>query len=403
MKKSALLILFLFFTQIVPAFARGVKCIPHIPDGSGYKTKIDVVNVSSRRNITNFRIRFFQPNGSPWSLSTSLGTGSSFTLSIPMRSVTRIETSGLSSPATGGYALVEDLEPYNSVYSSDFAVGLTVYYEISNVSGVQDAVAIPVIEGTCTGTLPVEISAAKGINTAIALVNLSSVANDIWIDLIPTGTGESKSVHLVLDANSYQPRYLNQMFDPLGDFKGIIEFESIYPIALLSLLETQGVNGPQYSTLVPVDREDLRRNTNLYVPMPKYGGKLPAMPIDIDKFIVDYFRVGEEDSFAWDLLYVLTNSKTRKLSPLWGQIAVLGKQDEYNFDAVTLNQLKNLTYGSDPIDLSDGSTAMSNIPYSFAVLTDVGNYAKVRIIGVKTFTDSGNPYYDLILEVTVYR
>ena len=410
MKKLFPGIVFAFFLQVVPGFSRGDKVIPQVADGSGIRTKFDLTNISPSVTIANFTLRFYTQTGSPWTVKTNLGQASQFPLNIGARQTLRIETQGATSPAASGYAVIEDNEPNNSVYSMDYVLGISVYYEISNSRGVVDTVSVPAGQPTALGTLPVEYTQAKGVYTGIAVVNLTNGPNKVKIDLYPSGTGNATSTTITLAAGQQRSEFFHQnMFPALSsqDFKGLAEFKADGPIAILALLQTNSYTGDvQYATLVPTDREGLRRNSYMYVPMATYSAPStnPTMPVDIDNFIVDFFRVGDDEGFSWDFIYEATGKTTRQLKPVNGAAFYpLGAKTDAEIDAISLPQLMSLNYTANPIDMSDGKPALQ-ILYSFAVLTELGNYAKVRLIATKLFTDtSGNPFVDLMFEVTVYR
>jgi hypothetical protein len=409
MKRAWLGVFIAFFLQVLPGFSRGDKVIPQVADGSNIRTKFDLTNISPSVTIGNFKLKFYKQNGQVWTVKTNLGTASEYTLNIAPRQTLRIETQGATSPAAAGYAVIEDNEPQNSVYSMDYVLGISVYYEISNAKGVVDTISVPVAQPTALGTLPVEYTQAKGVYTGIAVVNLMNGANSLKIDLYASGTGTSSSTTINLAAGQQRAEFFHESLFPAlrtQDFKGLAEFKADGPVAILALLQTNSYTGDvQYATLVPTDREGLRRNSYMYVPEATYVGSANnTMPVDIDNFIVDFFRVGDDEGFSWDLVYEATGKTTRQLKPVNGAgVYPLGVMEDTAIDALSLPQLMALTYTTTPIDLSDNKPALQ-IKYAFAVLTELGNYAKVRLIGTKTFNDTaGNPFVDLMFEVTVYR
>jgi hypothetical protein len=408
MKKLWLGMVVAFFLQVIPGFARGDKVIPQVADGTGIRTKFDLTNISPSVTISNFKLKFYRQNGSAWTVKTNLGTASEYALNIGPRQTLRIETQGASSPAISGYAMIEDNESNNSYNSVDYALGISVYYEISNSKGVVDTVSVPVGKPTALGTIPVEYTQAKGIYTGIAIVNLSASKNPVKIDLYPSGTGNSSTTTITLDPFQQRAEFFHEsMFTALRtqDFKGLAEFSSDGPIALLALLQTNSYTGDvQYATLVPTDRMALRNNTYMLVPEATYVGTgNNSMPVDLDNFVVDFFR-NQEENMAWDILYEGTGKTTRQLRPVNGAgFYPLGIKSDDEIDALSLPQLMSLNYTTSPIDFSDGKPALQ-IKYAFAVLTDLGQYAKVRLVNYSVFTGSdGNPFVDLMFEVTVYR
>ncbi len=401
--------------QAIPGYARGDKVIPQVADGGGIRTKFDLTNVSPSATIANFRLRFYAADGNPWTVNTTLGPGSDFALNIAPRQILRVETLGTTSPAISGYAVIEDNEPNNyrpgttSVYSMDYVLGISVYYEISTSRGVVDTVSVPVSRPTALGTFPVEYTRAKGICTGIAVVNLTDSTNQVRISLYPSGTGAAAEFTLDLAAREHRAEFFHQnMFPALlnQDFKGIAEFKADGPLAILALLQTNSYSGDvRYATLVATDREALRRHSYMYVPEPGYIGSVSnTMPVDVDNFVVDFFRVGGEESYPWDFVYEATDRTTRQLKPVnSAAFAPLGLKTDAEIDAVSLPQLRSLTYTADPIDMSDGKPGLQTW-YSFAVRTEIGNFAKVRLVSTKASVDSeGNPFVDLMFEATVYR
>jgi hypothetical protein len=196
------------------------------------------------------------------------------------------------------------------------------------------------------------------------------------------------------------------LFPGIKTFKGMAEFTADGPVALLGLLQTRAADGtPRYSTLVPVDKESLRRNSYMAFLQAETDSN-PFMPLDIDGLAVDFMRVtGNPNGYSWDLeyRYGAPDTTDRYLRTFNGAAIVsLGMYSDNAFDALSLPDLKALNnYSTGDIDLS-GSNLYEN--RTFAVITDLKNYAKVRIFRIKDTTDSfARPLKDLVLEVVVYK
>ncbi len=403
-----------------PAYSRGDKCIPQVADGSDYHTRFDLVNISPQQSINGtFKLRFFHKDGTPWTLSFAAGsaqlTASEYLLTLAPRQNIRIETLGKSSPTTSGYAILEDDETKNfrdsdqALYSMDFVIGVSAYYVYYQGSSISDTVAVNPAEPTALGTFPVEVDVANRVSTGISIVDLSGAANNVQLDLYSSGTLVS-SVTVPVLGNHQVVQFLNEpgMFPSLTNFRGIVEFKSTGPVALLTLLETDIASGPQFATIQPTDREALRRNTYMAIPEPF---DVPGvMPIDLDRFVVDWTSLADEEGMSWDLKYVKDNTG-RRLVPAtenYAGLAVLGVLSNAQFGQLSLQDLKGLNYNSSGIDLSDGSTTLSQIQnpganqaYVFAVKTDLGHYAKVWVF--ETVEDSAHTYLDLVVAAVVYR
>ncbi len=210
-----------------------------------------------------------------------------------------------------------------------------------------------------------------------------------------------------------ESEFLDQnLFPGLSKFKGIAEFVATGPVAILGLLETAAVNGPQYSTLFAVDKEALRSNTYMVL-LQAQTASYPYVPMDIDGFTVDYFRTGlrlnstyPTENYSWDLWYAYGAPDTtdRYLQALNNaSIAPLGTLDDAGFDSISIYTLKNLSNYTEngTIDLSGSDSNLQNL--AFAVHTDIGNYAKARIVRLIDTTSGSTQYKDLVLEVCVYK
>lgn len=412
---SVLMLLAVILAYAIPANARGNKVIPQVADGPGYHTKFDLINISSRETIANFKLRFFRQTGASWSLTVKIGsgifTGSDFTLNLSPRQTVRVETMGSSAQDTAGYVIIEDNEPKNTGYSQDFVLGISVFYEVYSGGKVVDTVSVPVTDPTGLGTFPVEIDSSKSLLTGFAVVNLAGVANKVTLQLYAADSTPGQSVDFTIDAGKQRAEYLNQfLFPGLGSFKGMAEFRCTGAVGILALLQTPAADGSiRYSTLVPTDREALRRNTRAYLRQ-STSSTSPFMPMDVDAMVADYFRTSDADeNFSWDFgfEYNGTNITSRFLKPYNGAvIAPLGIMSDYSqFDNISLPYLKSLSYSENTIDMSDGSPNWRT-SFAFAIRTDLGNYAKIRIDTINDVTYADQPgvtYKDLVLEIYVYR
>ena len=187
------------------------------------------------------------------------------------------------------------------------------------------------------------------------------------------------------------------------------EFDSGGPIAILALLQTSTSNGVQYATMVPTDKETLRRNSYVFVPQPLFAllaSDSAFMPVDVDEMRVDYNRMIEgAEGYSMDFTYETESKTARSFVPRNGAgFAKLGKKDAASFDALSLAELQALQYTSTKIDLTDNAEALAE-EYAFAVRTEIGHYAKVRLFRIVEVVDQqdGIRYRDIGLEVCVYR
>ena len=390
------------------AFSRGDKIIPQVVSGAGWSTKFDLTNVSPNRAITNMRLVFYLNNGAPWAVQTNRGTGA-IQLSLQPRQTIRVETTG--GLAGAGYAVIYDEEEENSRYSQDYALGISVFYVFSGASGVVDTVTVPVAQPTAAAVLPVEMNDSQKTYSGLAIANWAGYTNTITLNLYPDNWNPSmqpRTVTFQLQEREQRAEFLDEnLFPGLTSFKGMAEITAVGPVALLGLLQTAAVGGQQYATLIPVDKEALRRNSHMVL-LQVIDDDNPYTPLDIDGFTSDYFRIigvagDTTESYSWDLeyRYEAPDGNVRFFRPVNNaEMAYLGIQNSDNFDAISLPDLKALSYSYDDFDLS-GSNLQVNA--TFAVHTDVGNYAKIRIVQIVDTTYGSRLNKDLVLEVYIYK
>ncbi len=423
MKSVARLVfcLILFSGAAQMGFCRGDKAIPQVVNYLGWVTNFDLTNISPIQTISNMTLSFFKNDGSAWNVQISMDgtvkTGTSFSLNLASRQTTRVSVTG--GDLGQGYAVISDQETDTVYYSADFELGVSVFYTFSNQAGVADTVTITVSRPTGVVSAPVQIDTANGITSGFAILNRASAKKTIGIDLYRSDGTYYGSKTIDLDSNNQWSGYLNiggtPLFPELTTFKGSMEIASDGPFVFMGLLQTKaaGVDNLQFSTLAPVDKESISKSTYMIL-IQHTSDADTATPVDFDGFVSDFYRarakdrgnIGDTDDWSWDLLYGWTSPDTSSLyfQPVSGAgIASLGtKQADADFDNISLPYLKGLTYNtSTKIDLS-GSLLKAYGTY--AVRTDVGNYAKFRIVRIMSDLDlQSRPLTYLILEVLIFK
>jgi hypothetical protein len=423
---AILTILLIPFLRAVPALAIGDKVIPHVVNGAdsglGYRTKIDITNLSyfSNTTITKVTVYFYKDDGTAWTLGIkdpatgNLQNVSSVILNLGTLQTLRIETSGTGAFGSG-FAIIRNLEA-TTYLPDDYETAITVFFEVLQSGNIIDTVSVPVGRPTVSFAFPVEIDKTVNptLRTGFAIANLVDVANRVDIDLyenmVPQSGNAQKypqSASITLSSppvTKKTARFLDeaQFFPNITKFKGVAVGVAQYPVALLTLLQTPTTTGGvQYATLVPAYLDSLRRNTLMYLPQ--------GYALDADIPVVDYFRdetavqddVGKYAEIPWDVLFETVSTTVRQLTPQAGTtVAVIGQQNVDQFDAITIETLRGLSYGTTSIDLRDGSANLQE-GFTFAVKTGLGQYAKVRVRTVITFSASTNK--DIVLEIYVYK
>ncbi len=421
---ALLAILVLPILPAVPAWAHGDKVVTQMADGSSgglrYKTKFDITNLTYSQpnsSLTKVTLYFYKSNGDPWLVSTNKGLTSSVPVPLSPSQTMRVETDGLAANISSGYAILRNLEATTDL-PDDYEVSMTVYYEVSKQNGfgvyeVIDTVSVPISQPTVSFGFPVEINPSKGLNTGFAVVNLTDNPNAVNIYLYDEdGNRYSQSASLQLSGSiPATPKQASHFLDEANffpglktqGFKGMAFADSTGPVAILSILQTSTAqSGVQFATLTPAYMDSLRRNTLLFLPQ--------GYSLDADLPVVDYFRdeTSTPDAYyeiPWDLLYETDQDTTKRwLTPLSGAsfsvIGVIDPSVAYQFDALTVEDLRNMTYTADRIDLGNASANLT-AGFSFAVKTGLGRYAKVRVRQIFEYTDP--TYKDFAIEIYVYK
>lgn len=434
-KRVAVVLVAVFFLGfgIPEGFARGNQIIPHIVDGPTARTVFKLTNISG--NLTNIggviynkSIEFFHQDGTPWQIMTSSGNqpvskirvGAGVADYLPPSFTIKIETLGQSPVLTTGYAVVRDNEDYFPSDSSDSTLGIWVAYQITTESGsLVDVVNVP--EGTPTRlwALPIWTDASQDIYDGIAILNLEDrpvkVNLELW-QTDPQAIPLDKKDGFTLNPKQQVAGFIGGVFfRGLTKYKGTLRGRADGAVAVIALTQNGSGSGVQYSTLEPKYMETLRRNSFLYLPeaqeLVSSGLTKVFTPVDVDELKVDSTAENiartpggrtSDDAFSWDFVYETDSTGARKAVPKNGaKLAVIPVKTGF---FISPSELRSLTFSDEPIDFSNGSRNLVR-EFTFAVKTDLGRYAKVRVVNVFTHsnTPSSQRYTDLLLEVFVQR
>jgi len=406
------------FTILHPAlaWAHGDKVIPQVVDGaqSGglrYITRFDLTNISysssATQPLTKVTLLFFTADGKPWTVSTKdQGVTSAVPVTISATQTVRVETTGTGA-ITSGYAILRN-QASTTYLPDDNDVVITVYYEILQGNNVINTVSVPVGQPTVSCTFPVEIDMTQTPNllTGFAIVNLINAANTVEIDLYSgDGTQFGQRATLTQNASSENVGFLNeaQFFNLPANtkFKGSAFVTSAAPVTVIPLLLTPTSTGPQYATLVPTYLDALRTNTLMYL---EQGYALDADLPGVDYFHDETNTIDSYDEGPWDVLFHTVSSTARQLLPQNGaMVSTLGVYNGQSmidqFDAISLSDLLSKKYSINPIDLSDNNSTNLQDGFAFAIKTNLGRYAKVRVRYIISWTGGD----DLVLEIHVFK
>jgi hypothetical protein len=164
-----LAILLLMFTGLCSAeiVFQGGGVIPQLVDGNGWKTIITLVNLDD--SSCSYTVFFNDDNGSALSLTTTLGTGSKFSGTLPARGSTVIETAGLNAGLSQGWA-------YVNTAATNIIGGTAVFRRVA--LGQPDYEASEPIDTGITNRLAFPFDHITDA-TGVALVNLLGSATNL--------------------------------------------------------------------------------------------------------------------------------------------------------------------------------------------------------------------------------
>jgi hypothetical protein len=391
-----LMAVFLFIGTI-PALANGEQVIPHLTDGSGViRTKIDLSNLSSTTVITRMKIYFFLASGDPWVVATNLGTASEFQLDLGKNQSARIQTSGLSAGLVSGYAVIRSFE-WNPATSTDWRLGVSVFYEVLSGGQVVDTVSVPNAQPTLHWLFPAEFDYASDLFSGFALVNLADSDNEVslqlWASFTPPSADASNagSATITLKPGEKFSQFLHEkkLFPPRNSFRGVLVGTASKPVAVVALLQTRTPSGPQYATLSAEYLDAQHTEGFVYL--------ADDLHLDADIPVAHYVTL--DDSGSSDLHYQFTSSEVHRLVPRNGAgIAVFGIRSLNELNDISLDQLRNLSYSAQSVDMSDFTGRMTP-GFTFALRTALGRLAKVRVAQVI----QRGYYKDLALQIFTYR
>lgn len=222
------------------AFAQHYYNFPHFVSGGGWASDIFLTNQGSQ-SVSDVQVSFFDDSGAPRAVSTTIGTGSVFTLTLAAGETRIIQTASAGATITG-YVLVR-------FPSSGSIRGSEIFrYTEANVTITQ--VGVPMQSPFQHYSFPVEIKSSSAVNTGVALANLVFGADqnrrqDTVIDLIRSDGSLQQSTVVALGAGQHVAKFLDQLFPGVDNFSGTLSISGPNPIGVLGLKQ----NGSVYASV----------------------------------------------------------------------------------------------------------------------------------------------------------
>jgi hypothetical protein len=221
------------------AFAQRYAVFPRFVSGGGWTSDLSLTNQGTS-TVTGINVSFYDPNGHPLSVVSSLGNGSSFDFSLAS-GATRVLS------VTPGSALVEGyiVATYPSFNS---AVRGNQIFRYEQSGTVHTEVGVPQQEQGDHFTFPVEVHSDQGVRTAVALTNpvgFNSAAETLVVNLIGTDGAVRDVATVELQPGQHLARFLDEadLFPGLDNFSGSVSVSSPLGAAVLAFRQDKQAFG----------------------------------------------------------------------------------------------------------------------------------------------------------------
>jgi hypothetical protein len=238
MKKCCGIVL-LLLAFVAPAFAQRYVVFPRFASGGGWTSDLSLTN-QGISTVSGINISYYDINGNPLSVESSLGNGSSFNLSLSA-GASRLISVTPAGALKEGY-IVATYPSFNSPVR-----GNQIYrYEQGGI--VQAELGVPQQEQGDHFSFPVEVHSAQGISTAVALTNpvgYNSTTENLVVNLIGADGGVRDVATVELRPGQHLARYLHEaeLFPGLDNFSGSISVSGPLGAAVLAFRQDKQAFG----------------------------------------------------------------------------------------------------------------------------------------------------------------
>jgi hypothetical protein len=223
-----------------PSYAQRYTTLPQFVSGDGWSCDIFLTNQSAQA-ISGLVISFYGNDGLPITVSTSIGSGASFTVSLdPGASrVIRIPSSG---SIKVGYAIIKAPTPGS--------VTVTEVFRSEQSGTVVADLGVPQLGKHNHYSFPVEVNIAQGVNTGLALANptydsSAATAQTLIVNLFNTNGTLFRRALVPLTAGAHISKYLNEadLFSGLDNFVGYASISGTQSFGVLGLRQDKQAYG----------------------------------------------------------------------------------------------------------------------------------------------------------------
>jgi len=226
---------------IISSFAFSGIFFPQVAVGGGWSTSFMLTNTGS--TTTSGNLVMTDQQGNPWTVSTSLGTGSSFPVSISPGGTMFLTVNPVNAndPGKSGYATVETTGGSPS--------GVATYQLVSG-GNLQTATGVLSSQPTQFATIPVNDNHSENLYTAYAIANPTNETVTVKLALVdPNGNIVNDTVVITLDPGQQSAIYLYQQLNLPATFQGsmVLRAQGGGTFVIVALVQNQ-----QLFTAIPV-------------------------------------------------------------------------------------------------------------------------------------------------------
>src|SRR3989449_1241942 len=189
-----------------------------IASGAGWKTTIDLVNLSSIAGSA--RVNFYGDSGNPLILPLVLADGSgtassSIDLSMQARGSAVLQSEATTSAVSLGWAEIEASGPLN---------GYAIFRQ--RLPGLPDSEATTPLETIASSSMAFFFDNVAGFQTGIAVVNLSASETTVTAVFRDENGLQLGSSQFSIPRSGHSSFFLNSRFPTTANRRGIVEFQN---------------------------------------------------------------------------------------------------------------------------------------------------------------------------------
>lgn len=239
MKKNLVVAWFVLSGLTLPAFAQRYTVFPQFASGGGWSSEIFLAN-QGLSAVTGIVVSFYDGNGAPLTVSTSLGSGTSLAVNLNPGATQAVQVTPGSTTITG-YVVIH--------YPSSAApVTATEVFRYQPGDTVLADVGVSQKDADNNYSFPVEVNSSAGIATAFAFANptydsTTPPAQTLIVTLINSDGTIQRTITKPLAAGQYSAGYITDLFPGLDNFTGGISISSPISVGVLALRQDKQAFG----------------------------------------------------------------------------------------------------------------------------------------------------------------